>query len=437
MASGLATCGVISARGSLHSGWPSGSGSGSVTSSAAPADRARGERRHQRVGVDQRAAGDVDQPGVLAHRRQLGGADQVARGGRRRRGDHDEVGARPDLVDALDRERAVAAAARHRDDLDAERLEQLDQRAPDAAGADQRHRRARQLARSAAASRSSPARTRAAAARRPASAPARARRPAARTRRRPTSTAARGRSGRASARSPRTAAAPTAPGRAARRGTRPGSNPPTPARRPRSSGPISPPAARTASSTVGVGLGRDVDGGRHACEPTPPAMASVPLLSARDLKKSFGGRLILDGLDLELADGMRVGVLGPNGGGKSTLLRILAGVEHADAGTVTRRRGLVHAFLPQNVPGDERTALGWVPRRAAGAGRARGRAGGGRAPPRRSAAGHRPRRDGPCARPPGAAAGALGRAGRRPRRVRGAQRCSTSSACPTTPRPPS
>jgi ATP-binding cassette subfamily F protein 3 len=89
-------------------------------------------------------------------------------------------------------------------------------------------------------------------------------------------------------------------------------------------------------------------------------MPPVPLLSARDLKKSFGGRLIIDGLDLELADGMRVGVLGPNGGGKSTLLAILAGVEEPDAGTVTRRRGLVHAFLPQHVPGDERTPLAWV-----------------------------------------------------------------------------
>ena len=89
-------------------------------------------------------------------------------------------------------------------------------------------------------------------------------------------------------------------------------------------------------------------------------MASVPLLSARGLKKSFGGRLVLDGLDLELADGMRVGVLGPNGGGKSTLLAILAGLEHADAGAVTRRRGLVHAFLPQHVPGDERAPLEWV-----------------------------------------------------------------------------
>jgi ATP-binding cassette subfamily F protein 3 len=89
-------------------------------------------------------------------------------------------------------------------------------------------------------------------------------------------------------------------------------------------------------------------------------MAAVPLLSARGLAKSFGGRRILDGLDLELADGARVGVLGPNGGGKSTLLRILSGLEAPDAGTVTRRRGLVHAFLPQEVTGDERTPLATV-----------------------------------------------------------------------------
>ncbi len=92
----------------------------------------------------------------------------------------------------------------------------------------------------------------------------------------------------------------------------------------------------------------------------PGPMATVPLLSARGIAKSFGGRRILDGLDLELADGMRIGVLGPNGGGKSTLLAILAGLEHPDAGTVTRRRGLVHAFLPQHVPGDERTPPAWV-----------------------------------------------------------------------------
>src|SRR4051812_48549645 len=87
------------------------------------------------------------------------------------------------------------------------------------------------------------------------------------------------------------------------------------------------------------------------------AVAPVPLLAARGLVKSFGGRRILDGLDLDVADGARIGVLGPNGGGKSTLLRLLAGADHANGGTVTRRRGLVVAMLPQHVPGDDRDAI--------------------------------------------------------------------------------
>jgi ATP-binding cassette subfamily F protein 3 len=91
-----------------------------------------------------------------------------------------------------------------------------------------------------------------------------------------------------------------------------------------------------------------------------PAKASVPLLAAKGLVKSFGGRRILDGLDFDVADGARIGVLGPNGGGKTTLLRLLAGEDEPDAGTVTHRRGLVVAVLPQHVPGDDRDPVATV-----------------------------------------------------------------------------
>ncbi len=83
----------------------------------------------------------------------------------------------------------------------------------------------------------------------------------------------------------------------------------------------------------------------------------MSLLQARGLAKSFGSRLILDGLDLDIEPGVRLGVIGPNGGGKSTLLRILAGEEVADVGEVTQRRGLAVAFLPQQLEGDARHAL--------------------------------------------------------------------------------
>src|SRR3954454_4994672 len=89
-------------------------------------------------------------------------------------------------------------------------------------------------------------------------------------------------------------------------------------------------------------------------------MSYVPLLAARGLTKSFGGRSILQGLDLDVDSQARIGILGPNGGGKSTTLKILAGLEHADEGTVTYRKGLVTAFLPQIVDGDERDPLATV-----------------------------------------------------------------------------
>src|SRR3954451_20618168 len=78
-------------------------------------------------------------------------------------------------------------------------------------------------------------------------------------------------------------------------------------------------------------------------------------LSARGVVKSFGGRRILDGLDLELPARARVGLIGANGSGKSTLLRLLASSDEPDAGAVTLRRGAVVAHLSQLVSGDERS----------------------------------------------------------------------------------
>jgi ATP-binding cassette subfamily F protein 3 len=81
----------------------------------------------------------------------------------------------------------------------------------------------------------------------------------------------------------------------------------------------------------------------------------MTLLALHGIAKAYGGRQILRGLDLELPDGARMGLVGPNGSGKSTLLRIAIGVEEADAGQITRRRGLRLAMLPQHPLGDDRT----------------------------------------------------------------------------------
>jgi ATP-binding cassette subfamily F protein 3 len=83
----------------------------------------------------------------------------------------------------------------------------------------------------------------------------------------------------------------------------------------------------------------------------------MTLIQLRSVEKFYGGRAVLRGLEMKVNPGARLGLVGGNGAGKSTVLRILAGLEEVDGGEVTRRRGLSVAFLPQHVEGDGRTPL--------------------------------------------------------------------------------
>ncbi|GAA2195953.1 ABC-F family ATP-binding cassette domain-containing protein [Streptomyces bangladeshensis] len=75
-----------------------------------------------------------------------------------------------------------------------------------------------------------------------------------------------------------------------------------------------------------------------------------PALLAHDLVRNLGGRRVLDGISLTAAPGHRIGLIGENGVGKSTLLRVLAGVDKPDAGSVSRPAEL--GFLHQEMPYD-------------------------------------------------------------------------------------
>ena len=70
-------------------------------------------------------------------------------------------------------------------------------------------------------------------------------------------------------------------------------------------------------------------------------------LSCQNLSKSFGARPLFSGLSFGLFEGERTGLIGPNGAGKSTLLKILAGIDTADEGTLSLRRGLRVGYLAQ------------------------------------------------------------------------------------------
>ena len=71
---------------------------------------------------------------------------------------------------------------------------------------------------------------------------------------------------------------------------------------------------------------------------------AAPLV-ARDVSKAYGDRIVLDGVDLVANPAQPLGLVGENGVGKSTLLRLLAGVEPADGGSVSRPAEL--AYLGQ------------------------------------------------------------------------------------------
>jgi ABC transport system ATP-binding/permease protein len=71
------------------------------------------------------------------------------------------------------------------------------------------------------------------------------------------------------------------------------------------------------------------------------------LVNLHAVAKSYGPRTVLDGVTLGVSDGERIGVVGRNGDGKTTLLQVLAGREPADAGRVTHVSGLRLGLLSQ------------------------------------------------------------------------------------------
>jgi ABC transport system ATP-binding/permease protein len=76
----------------------------------------------------------------------------------------------------------------------------------------------------------------------------------------------------------------------------------------------------------------------------------MALISIQDVSLGFGGPLLLDHINLQVEKGEWVGVLGRNGMGKSTLLKVVAGDLEPDSGVVARQQNLKTAFLPQEVP---------------------------------------------------------------------------------------
>jgi ATPase subunit of ABC transporter with duplicated ATPase domains len=88
------------------------------------------------------------------------------------------------------------------------------------------------------------------------------------------------------------------------------------------------------------------------------------MLTVRNIYKRYGPIRVLLGADFSVSRGQKVALVGSNGVGKSTLLRIIAGIEKEDRGEVIRERRANISYLPQELPADiiDDTAFGYLRR---------------------------------------------------------------------------
>lgn len=81
------------------------------------------------------------------------------------------------------------------------------------------------------------------------------------------------------------------------------------------------------------------------------------LLTMEHVNKSFTDKVLLSDASLGINEGDKIGVIGINGTGKSTLLKLIAGLEEADSGTITKGKNLRIAYLPQTPVFDEKLTI--------------------------------------------------------------------------------
>ena len=79
-----------------------------------------------------------------------------------------------------------------------------------------------------------------------------------------------------------------------------------------------------------------------------PHMSKIMLISCENVRFGYDDKIILDDVCFTLSEGERVGLIGPNGEGKTTLIRLLAGALEPDAGKIVKKSGLRIGWLEQN-----------------------------------------------------------------------------------------
>ena len=72
------------------------------------------------------------------------------------------------------------------------------------------------------------------------------------------------------------------------------------------------------------------------------------LMTLENISKSYSEKILLKDISLGINEGEKIGIIGVNGTGKSTLLKIIAGVEVPDDGTIIKANRVRVEYLPQN-----------------------------------------------------------------------------------------
>src|SRR4030067_1615061 len=78
----------------------------------------------------------------------------------------------------------------------------------------------------------------------------------------------------------------------------------------------------------------------------------MALINLKNIKVGFGSPMLLDGVDLQIEKGERVCLVGRNGAGKSTFMKVISGALEPDGGQISLLPGLKTSMLHQEVPRD-------------------------------------------------------------------------------------